>query len=44
MKNMNWTLFQALFKFQRILYKKRSKEASILTWTNFDSFAITYLI
>ena len=30
--------------FQRILCKKESKEASVLIWTNFDSFAITCLI
>ena len=36
--------FQALFNFQKILFKKESEEASMLIWTNFDSFAITYLI
>ena len=35
--------FQALFNFQRILYKRESEGASMLIWTNFDSFAITYL-
>ena len=38
----NW--FQALFNFQRILCKKESKEVCILIWTDFDSFAITYII
>ena len=37
-------LFQALFKFQRIFCKKESKEASMIIWTNFDSFALIYLI
>ena len=32
------------FNFQRILCKKESEEVSILIWTNFDSFAIIYLI
>ena len=36
--------FQTLFNFQRILYEKESEEASMLIWTTFDSFAITYLI
>ena len=36
--------FQALFSFQRILCKKESEEASMLIWTNFDSFAIAYVI
>ena len=36
--------FQVLFNFQRILCKKESEEASMLIWTNFDSFAIKYLI
>ena len=35
--------FQALFNFQRILCKKDS-EVSLMTWTNFDSFANIYLI
>ena len=38
----NW--FQALFTFPRILCKKESEEVCMLTFTNFDSFAITYLI
>ena len=36
--------FQAFFNFQRILCKKESEEACMLTWTNFDNFAITHLI
>ena len=36
--------FQALFNFQIILCKKDFEEDSMLTWTNFDSFAITYLM
>ena len=35
--------FQALLNFQRILCKKDSG-VSLLTWTNFDSFASIYLI
>ena len=35
---------QALFNLQRILCKKDSVEVSMLIWTNFDRFAITYLI
>ena len=35
--------FQALFNFYRILRKKES-DGSMLIWTNFDSFVITYLI
>ena len=35
---------QVLFNFQRILGKENSEEVSMLIWTNFDSFAITYLI
>ena len=35
---------QALFNFQRILCKKESEEACKLIWTNFDSFAVTYLM
>ena len=29
---------------KRILCKKKSKEICMLIWTNFDSFAIAYLI
>ena len=36
--------FQALFNFQRIPCKKDSEEVCVLIWTNFDSFAHTYLI
>ena len=36
--------FQALFNFQRILHKKDSVEEGMLTWANFASFAIMYLI
>ena len=35
--------FQALFNFQRILCKKDPVEVSMLIWTKFDGFAITYL-
>ena len=41
---MAWKLVQGPFNFQGILCKKESEEASGLIWTNFDSFAITYLI
>ena len=36
--------FQALFDFERILCKKDSEKVSMMIWTNFDSFAIIYLI
>ena len=36
--------FQTFFNFQRILCKKESEEVSVLILTNFDSFAITYLM
>ena len=36
MKNVAWTVVPD--------HKKESKEGSILIWTNFDSFAIKYLI
>ena len=36
--------FQALFNFQKMLCKKKFEEASMLIWTNFDGFAIKYLI
>ena len=39
-----WKLVSGLFNCQRNLCKKESDEASMLIWTNFDSFAITYLI
>ena len=38
MKNVAWTLVQ------RILCKKESEEGSMLIWTNFDSFAIEYVL
>ena len=38
----NW--FQALFNFQRIFCKKDSMAVSMLILTNFDNFAIAYLI
>ena len=36
--------FHALFNFQRNLCKKDSVKVSMLIGTNFDTFAITYLI
>ena len=44
MKNVAWTLVPVPFNFQRILCKKEPEDASMLNWTDFDSFAITYLI
>ena len=44
MKNVAWKLAPGLFDFHIILCKKDSEEVSMLIWTNFDSFAITYLI
>ena len=44
MKNVAWTLVPGPFNFQGMLCKKESNEASMLIWTNFDSFAIKYLI
>ena len=41
---MAWKLIQALFNFQRILRKKDFVEVNMVIWTNFDRFAITYLI
>ena len=38
----NW--FKILSNFQKIVYKKESEEVCKLICTNFDSFAITYLI
>ena len=35
--------FWALFDFQRLLCKMESKRACVFIWTNFDSFANTYL-
>ena len=37
------TSSRSFFNFQRILCKKDSVEVSMLIWTNFDRFAITYL-
>ena len=42
MKNVAWKLIQALFK--GILCKKDFADVSMLIRTNFDSFAITYLM
>ena len=36
--------FLALFGFQGVLCKKESEEVTELIWTNFGSFANTYLI
>ena len=36
--------FLALFDFQGVLCKKESEEFTGLIWTDFDSFANTYLI
>ena len=44
MKRVTWKLVQALFSFQGIIYKKDAEEVNMLSWTNFDSFAITHLI
>ena len=44
MKNVAWKLVPGHFNFQRILCKNESEQASILIWTNFDSFAIIYLM
>ena len=43
-KNVAWKLVAALFNFQRTLCRKDSVEVSMLILTNFDRFAITYLI
>ena len=43
-KNLAWKLVPSPFNFQRILSKKESEEVCMLIWTNFDSFAVTYLI
>ena len=42
--NVIWKLVSDPFIFQRILYKKEFKVVCVLVWTNFDSFASTYLI
>ena len=44
MKNVAWKLVPAPFYFPRILRKKDPEEVSMLIWTNFDSFAIKYLM
>ena len=44
MKNVVWKLVPDPFYFQRILCKEDSVEVSIMIWTNFDSFAIKYVI
>ena len=41
---MSGNQFQALFDFQRILCKKESEEACMLTWTNLYNFATTHLM
>ena len=41
---MAWKLVPGPFIFQRILCKRKSEEVCVLIWTNFDSFANTYLI
>ena len=43
MKNEAWKLVLGP-NFPGILCKKESEEVSVLIWTNFDSFANTYLI
>ena len=44
MKNVAWKLVpDFFFYFQRILCKKGSEEVCVLIWTNFYSFANTYL-
>ena len=43
-KNVAWKLVPGPFNFQGTLSKKDSVEVSMLIWTNFDRFAITYLI
>ena len=44
MKNVVCELVPGPFNFQRILCKKKSEEASMLIWTNFDNFDIAYQI
>ena len=43
MKKVAWKLVPDPFNFQRI-YRKESKDARMLIWTNFNNFAITYPI
>ena len=44
MENMTWKLAPGPFNFQKICCLKESEETSMLIWTNFESFAITYLM
>ena len=44
MKNMAWKLVPGFFQFSKNPRKKESEEVCVLIWTNFDSFANTYLI
>ena len=44
MKNVARNLVPNPFNFQRIFCKKESEEVYMKILTNFDSFAITYLI
>ena len=44
MINVTWKLVPDPFNFQGILCKKDSDEVGMLIRTNFDSFAINYLI
>ena len=43
MKNVAWKQVPGPFNFQKIHCKQESEEVCMLIWTNFDSFAITYL-
>ena len=43
MKNKAWKLVPGTFQLSKILFEMESEEASVLIWTNFDSFANTYL-
>ena len=45
MKNVAWkNIAQAIINFLRTFCKKDSEQISMLIRTNFDSFAITYVI
>ena len=44
MKNIAWRLVPSPFNFQRIPCKKESEEVCMMILTNFDIFAITYVI
>ena len=37
-------IFRPFFNFHGIICKKESEEVNVLIWTNFDSFANTYLM